>query len=53
MEPVAPAAVISAAPSVPDTPVGGGNDLFNDIEVKTEKVKMHDNTQTKITVDYF
>ena len=39
MEPVAPATVISAAPSVPDTPVGASsNDLFSDVDVKTEKV---------------
>jgi len=38
MEPVAPATVISAAPSVPDTPVGASaNDLFSDVDVKTEK----------------
>lgn len=36
MEPVAPAAVLSAAPSVPNTPVGQANDLFAD--VKNEKV---------------
>ena len=38
--PVVPSAVISAAPSVPDTPVGAAvsNDLFSDVEVKTEKV---------------
>ena len=38
MEPVAPAAVLSAAPSVPNTPVGQANDLFAD--VKNEKVTL-------------
>ena len=37
MEPVAPAAVLSAAPSVPSTPVGQANDLFAD--VKNDKVR--------------
>jgi len=42
MEPVAPAAVLSAAPSVPNTPVGQANDLFADVKnekpVATQKV---------------
>ena len=51
MEPVAPAAVLSAAPSVPNTPVGQANDLFAD--VKNEKVTFEAFFEVKKNLDFF